>query len=76
MKAIISITQWPAGIGLELEDSKGLRGTCFAGPHGGGVGTTLHRIPVDLDRLKDVIAEYEQEEFEAVQKERDEEYNG
>lgn len=54
-KAYINITKWPNGIGLDLEDPDGGGSFVLGGSHGGGVGKTLYKIPVDLGTLEDAI---------------------
>lgn len=59
MQAIINLTKWPTGLGLDLEDFGGGGSRCLAGKHGGGIGTTVSRFYVDTKELKKILDEYE-----------------
>lgn len=61
-KIIINITQWPDGIGLDIGTDSFQ--TAIAGPHGGGVGHTIKRFLVDVDKLIAAIEKYRGEEEE------------
>jgi len=59
-KIIIDITQWPEGISLDIGTDTSQ--TSIAGPHGGGVGHTIKRFRVDIDKLIAAIEKYRGEE--------------
>lgn len=61
-KPIINITSWPYGIGLDFEDYNGGGSIVIGGPHGGGIGKTMHRIPINLEKLKEAITRWEEQE--------------
>lgn len=61
-KIVIDITQWPDGISLDIGSDSFQ--TSVAGPHGGGVGHTIKRFRVDIDKLIAIIDKYRGEEEE------------
>lgn len=52
-KVYIEIVQWPGGQGLAIGNENG--STSVAGAHGGGIGHTIKRFVVDVNRLKEAI---------------------
>lgn len=61
-KIVIDITQWPDGISLDIGTDSSQ--TTIAGAHGGGVGHTIKRFLVDVDKLIAAIEKYRGEEEE------------
>ena len=55
-KIVIDITQWSDGISLDIGTDSFQ--TSIAGPHGGGVGHTIKRFRVDIDKLTTAIEKY------------------
>lgn len=58
-KVIVEIISWPEGWGLALSDKDGINCHNIAGCHGGGIGKTVKRFTVRVDRLLKYLEEYE-----------------
>ena len=54
-KIYLEIVNWPDGYGLTISDSDGKHCYALAGARGGGVGMTLKRFAINLDKLKKAI---------------------